>query len=146
MRAVSLAQHLERAAKVLRLFVGLLAFLPGEENDMTRPRQRIVGDDLNDLAVRPRNRGRGEDRATLAKRGEPCELRGNFVPGVIALSVYSKGPPLAAGRHIDTVGRVLGDVDEVRSGVGGKVVVAEGRGREPVQPPEPVGVRQRVET
>ena len=44
--------------------------LPGEEDDVARRGQAVIGHELDELSVGPRDRGRGERRAVLAKGGQ----------------------------------------------------------------------------
>ena len=131
-----LAQPLERRPEVLRLplLVGMLALLPGEQDDVARRGEAAAGHALDELAVLPRDRGRDGGRAVLAKGGQPGELGGDRVPAVIPLAVDPQRPCAAPGRGFDPIGRVLGDADEARPGAGRKVVAGEGRGGQPVEP------------
>src|SRR5262249_23119994 len=88
----------------------LLSLLPGEEHDVTRPRQALIGDGLNQLPVIASDRCRRD-------RGAPCRARDPSVsaggaprPRVTPLGV--RAPPLLApgGGVPRAVGRVPGGV------------------------------------
>ena len=112
---------------------------------MARLGQSLVGDELDQLAIGTGDRSRGHDRAVAAQCGEPCQLGGDGPSAVIALAMHPQGPFLRSRGGVDAVGGVLRDVDETSLGAGGEVVAVERRGRQKVQPPELLIVRQSIE-
>ena len=140
-----LAEDLEGAAQVVRVFVRFLSRLPAREHHVAWPGQIRVGDELDELAVTARDGDRRDHRAVAAERREPYELRGDAVAAVIVLAVDPQRPSLSRTRGFHPVGRVLGHVDEVGGDALRQVVALERRIGEASDCGQALLVRQVVE-
>src|SRR4029077_2591508 len=86
---------------------GLLSLLPGEENDVARPRQALMGDGLDEPPVVAPDRGRGNRGARCLERYLPLKFGSDRRARVITLAVHAQRPLGPCRGIVQAVGRVL---------------------------------------